>query len=576
MSVDIRYPLAKEKITPAVWSILHNYSALKVKDPANPRRLKAMERSKFRLMLNETIESISCDECKVHAKEYIKSNPPNVKTDLDMFKYTCDFHNNVNTKLGKPTYDCNLMLGAPTCSTCSTKLPHDPNTPENPKSVTNNIPNNEILPPIKQTLSVQDSFQDYKNVSKRVIENICAKEGIPVPEIIFQECPGNKETSCTHLPLTPNGEHFKGAPVRIYLNPKQFSPRTLIHETVHYISSYKGNPRISEADVELRAQKILAEHFPTQDKVINVSTPSIYRLDTPQLTLKERIAARQASWKATFPTYANINAPPQPQQAITVTQPQPQAVTPLLQRPMPEMEPAPEPAHGVSDGFMSMLDPVFSPIGNALGLSAKDVNEAHTPALIAGAYNGVSDIYLNTFGSFLTSLVGATATLLAGTLAKDQIVYSDRKFLVELGANLLWNPLRFIINPRSQEDLMKDAKSFGTALSTMSIDAVKDSIVYQPPPKTYAANDLTPTQVKVLQKAGMPPIAKQDIQKGMTVPKGTTWSGAQGAREGGGEIEVDAEDYYKKRPIEPDLSDAFDEDPLARTIKSQFNRISLG
>ena len=124
---------------------------------------------------------------------------------------------------------------------------------------------------------------------------------------------------------------------------------------------------------------------------------------------------------------------------------------------------------------------------------------------------------------------------------------------------------------------MKDAKSFGTALSTWSVDAVKDSIVYTPPPKTYAANDLSPQQVKVLQKAGVPPIAKQDIQRGLTVAKGagTTWSGAQGAREGGGEIEVDAADFYKKHP-EPDLSDVFDEDPLARTIKSQFNRISLG
>jgi len=580
VTVDIKYPLAKEKITPAVWSILHNYSALKVKDPDNPRRLKAMERNKFRLMLNETIESISCEDCKVHAKEYIKANPPNVKTDLDMFKYTCDFHNNVNTKLGKPTYDCNIMLGAPVCSTCH-NVNHDPKT--DPSKQTNNHTNSVSPPleirsiPVKQTLSVQDSFQDYKNVSRRVIENICLKEGIPVPEIIFQECPGNKETSCTHLPLTPKGEHYKGAPVKMYLNPNQYSPRTLIHETVHYISSYKGNPRISEDEVEKRAQKMLLEHFPS-DKVINVNSPmSVYRMDSAAqpTTLQERIAARQASWKRTFPTYANIGVgAPQvaPQQAIAVAQPQPQ-VTPLLQRPLPEMEPAPEPQRGMSDGFMAMLDPVFTPIGNALGLSAKDVNEAHTPALIAGAYNGVSDIYLNTFGSFLTSLLGATATLLAGTLGKDQIVYSDRKFLVELGANLLWNPLRFIINPRTQEDLMKDAGSFGTALSTMSIDAIKDSIVYQPPPKTYAATDLSPQQVRVLQKAGMPPTAKQDINRGVT--QSSTFQRV-GGREGGIEIEVDPDEYLKKYPQKLDLDDAFDEDPLAKPMRSQFNRISLG
>ena len=31
----------------------------------------------------------------------------------------------------------------------------------------------------------------------------------------------------------------------------------------------------------------------------------------------------------------------------------------------------------------------------------------------------------------------------------------------------------------------EDVKSFGTALSTMSVDAIKDSVIYQPPPKTY-------------------------------------------------------------------------------------------
>ena len=295
----------------------------------------------------------------------------------------------------------------------------------------------------------------------------------------------------------------------------------------------------------------------------------------PQPTLKERIDARNASWKATFPTYANIGAPAPAPATVSVAQAQPtvvQPTSPLLQRPVPMMEEPPPEPRGMSDGFMSMLDPVFTPIGNALGLSAKDVNEAHTPALIAGAYNGVSDIYLNTFGSFFVSLLGATATLLAGTLAKDNIVYSDRKFLVELGANLLWNPLRYIINPRSQEDLMKDARDFGTALSTMSVDAVRDSVVYKPPPKTYAADDLSPQQVRTLQKAGMPPIAKQDIARG--IPSATFQR--VGGPEGGQGIEVDASEYMKKRPELDDMSDAFEDDTLAKPLRTQFNRISLG
>ena len=120
---------------------------------------------------------------------------------------------------------------------------------------------------------------------------------------------------------------------------------------------------------------------------------------------------------------------------------------------------------------------------------------------------------------------------------------------------------------------MKDAGSFGTALSTMSIDAIKDSIVYQPPPKTYAATDLSPQQVRVLQKAGMPPTAKQDINRGVT--QSSTFQRV-GGREGGIEIEVDPDEYLKKYPQKLDLDDAFDEDPLAKPMRSQFNRISLG
>ena len=555
---DIRYPLTKDKISPAVWSVLHNYTALKVKDPGAPRKLKAIERTKFKLLLNESIESISCDDCRVHAKEYLKTNPPNVKTDIEAFNFTCNFHNSINQKLGKPTYDCSVMLGAPTCPTCS----H-----QNVKNTEGNTGSNQELAPVpKQNISVQDSFQDYKNVSKHAVESMCLEAGVPIPQVLFQECPGNKATSCTHLPLTPDGKHFKGAPVKIYLNPIQYSPRTVIHETRHYIESYKGNPHISEQEIEKQTLSLLTKHFP-QDKVIKNNASSIYRMDSPTPSFKERIEARQRSWKETFPTYANMGAPVATAQPVVAAQPQ--QVTPIMGRPMPEVEPAPEPERGVSDGFMAMLDPVFSPIGNALGLSAKDVNEAHTPALIATVYNGVSDIYLNTFGSFLTSLLGATATLLAGTLGKEQIVYSDRKFLVETGANLLWNPLRFLINPRTQEDIMKDAKSFGSALSTFSVDEIKDTVIYKPPPKTYTANDLSPAQVRTLQKAGMPPVAKQDAPRGLTQSVQRV-----GGPEGGREYAVVGTQKDNYPPM--DEEDMFDDDPLAKPMRSQFNRISLG
>lgn len=47
-----------------------------------------------------------CMKCRTHAKEYVKSKPlmPAVRSldKLSLFKWTVDFHNAVNLRLGKP------------------------------------------------------------------------------------------------------------------------------------------------------------------------------------------------------------------------------------------------------------------------------------------------------------------------------------------------------------------------------------------------------------------------------------------------------------------------------------------
>jgi hypothetical protein len=80
---------------------------------------------------------------------------------------------------------------------------------------------------------VGDNMQEAVKV---LLDMESAKYGIPVPEVIFEEnvqlCPG---TSCTVMD--------QKNPIRstkIFLNPKQYSPRTILHEWNHYGATVKG------------------------------------------------------------------------------------------------------------------------------------------------------------------------------------------------------------------------------------------------------------------------------------------------------------------------------------------------
>ena len=161
------YPSSKDVAGKAAWIFGHNWTANKIKDPTKPRKLTATERMKFRMIVNELPESISCDSCRQHYKEFVHINPPKVKTDIEAFVYLCKAHNASSENAGKtPVVDCmSLLQRAPTCPTCS--------VPQKQNNVVDSNTQNkstEEAQPIKH--SVQDSFKDYKNVSQKVVESM--------------------------------------------------------------------------------------------------------------------------------------------------------------------------------------------------------------------------------------------------------------------------------------------------------------------------------------------------------------------------------------------------------------------
>jgi hypothetical protein len=86
-----------EYIGPGYWASWH----IKSLQATNKDRKSEIARN-----IAIDIAYFPCLKCRNHAKEYIKGNPlmPAVRSNdpLSLFKWTVNFHNSVNLRLGKP------------------------------------------------------------------------------------------------------------------------------------------------------------------------------------------------------------------------------------------------------------------------------------------------------------------------------------------------------------------------------------------------------------------------------------------------------------------------------------------
>lgn len=58
-----------------------------------------MSRKKFLRWIYELPDEIGCQKCRDHMREYLSLNPPEFHEDL--LRWSWEFHNDVNEKLGK-------------------------------------------------------------------------------------------------------------------------------------------------------------------------------------------------------------------------------------------------------------------------------------------------------------------------------------------------------------------------------------------------------------------------------------------------------------------------------------------
>ncbi|CDK25896.1 unnamed protein product [Kuraishia capsulata CBS 1993] len=91
-----------EQLGRSSWTLLHSIAATYPETPSQEQQ------SDLKSFVNIFSRIYPCWFCAGDFREYIKREEPKVKTQEEFGKWLCDAHNEVNVKLGKPKFDCNL------------------------------------------------------------------------------------------------------------------------------------------------------------------------------------------------------------------------------------------------------------------------------------------------------------------------------------------------------------------------------------------------------------------------------------------------------------------------------------
>ena len=509
---EFTYPISdKDVIGKSTWTVLHQYATTFPDDPTE--RDKEEFKSLMRAVLRGIPDSEPC-KCRTHAMEWIQQNPPDQHmTDSSaLFAYTCNFHNSVNERLGKKQHNCAHLYRRTSnndeCQTCS-KIPPGPlSTPQNvaenhPSQETGNISNeqtNQIHPDLVSVLT------DFKGVSKKVIEELCNQDKVPIPDIQFAPCPQVPETSCTSILRDPVSKRHLTKGV-IYLHPNVFALRTLVHEYIHYLESYRMNDEIAlnEYEVEKRAQEILTKEFPydTKDKkTIQTLVPIITATDTitvPRTGLKKSFLLRQREKREVrrakfgFAKKEQIGEPGAVM--IPVSSPSP-SMEPGLEGRYPvytmvrsrfdqeqQMRAFAEEKDGQGEGgFFSGFDKIYEPIASRVSIPARTLNESLTAEFISSALTTIAKSNLSPLGSLLVTGLTSIGLLGANVLLKNNsygVSLGDRKMLMHITGSLMMSNLTYL-NPKVNKRLIKDAKELGSKAAHMDLKGMFPILVESP------------------------------------------------------------------------------------------------
>lgn len=93
----------KAELGRSAWTFLHNLGS---KFPQNPTM---EEKERYLNFVIEFSKLYPCPECRQDFQKILSKFPPKVSSNFAFNMWLCHVHNLVNTKLGKPEFDCGLL-----------------------------------------------------------------------------------------------------------------------------------------------------------------------------------------------------------------------------------------------------------------------------------------------------------------------------------------------------------------------------------------------------------------------------------------------------------------------------------
>lgn len=87
----------------ATWTFLHTTAAYYPDNPTPNQRVNMLS------LLRSLPILYPCSHCAVHLDENLKTHPPDVSGRLGLSRWLCERHNEVNERLGKRKFDCEIQ-----------------------------------------------------------------------------------------------------------------------------------------------------------------------------------------------------------------------------------------------------------------------------------------------------------------------------------------------------------------------------------------------------------------------------------------------------------------------------------
>ncbi|EFN62310.1 FAD-linked sulfhydryl oxidase ALR [Camponotus floridanus] len=96
-------PLDKDELGSKSWAFLHTMAAYY---PDKPSEEQKADMNNFFHIFSKFYP---CNICAKDLQEQLKYSPPETDSQEKLSQWLCKLHNEVNTKLGKPEFDCKLV-----------------------------------------------------------------------------------------------------------------------------------------------------------------------------------------------------------------------------------------------------------------------------------------------------------------------------------------------------------------------------------------------------------------------------------------------------------------------------------